>query len=106
MAPMLRINISIPSDLYEECQQACEKQKISFSQMVRSALINYIHGGSAIQPYKSEEEVSKIVEQVLSSHLTALQERMTDMEKNIYALQKIPLKSEDHAPKNKIDGRD
>lgn len=92
MSPMLRINITIPSDLYEECQQACEKQKISFSQLVRTALINHLEGGFSIQSTQSEEEIKKIVNSTLISHLSTLQQRMTDIEENIYVLQKLPVK--------------
>lgn len=89
---MLRINITIPSDLYEECQQACEKQKISFSQLVRTALINHLESGLSIQSTQNEEEIKKIVNSTLISHLSTLQQRMTDIEENIYVLQKLPVK--------------
>lgn len=85
MSPMLRVNISIPSDLYEECQQACDKQKISFSQMVRTALMNHIQDDSATQPSLGEKEVTALVEQLLGTHRKDFQKMISEIDQK-YAL--------------------
>lgn len=98
---MLRINISIPSDLYEECQKKCEKQRISFSQLVRNALMNHLKNDNNTKKSQNEADIKKIVDVALTSHLADLQQRMTDLENYYYVLQKIPIKSEDSNPTNK-----
>ena len=103
MSPMSRINITIPSDLYEECQKTCKKERISFSQLVRNALMNYIQNDSGIQQSEKEIEIEKIVETALNAHLLKINERVSDIENNFYILQKRPKKPSEANPTKKRD---
>lgn len=84
-----------PSDLYEECHRYCEKQKISFSQVVGTTLINHFHNDLKNSFTQSDKEIRKIVDYVLFSYLNTLQQRMTDIEKQFSAIQKISINYEE-----------
>jgi len=80
---MLRINITIPPDLYEQCQKACEKEKISFSHLVRSALLNYIQNDTKNYSKIEEKDVEKIFKQLIGITLVDFEKRIYEIENKI-----------------------
>ena len=80
MAPQLRVNISIPSDFYEECLKYCRDNKTSFSQLVRTALINQIKGEPSLSGI-DEQVIIEIVKNTVNDQINKLQSRVENLEK-------------------------
>jgi hypothetical protein len=65
--------------------------------------MNYIHNESGVHLSDQEREIEKIVETALNSHLLKINERVADIENNLYILQKIPIKPSESSPTKKRD---